>query len=254
MNTYSPRLALVFAAAVAILVAACAPIPVGTPLKSDAAAPTPTLAVGDNWTYRVRDAYTGIDRGTERYTVDQAGGGQVVLTVSPASGGEQTQVYDSQLNWLKRPATNLQEFSYDPAYPAFNFPLAPGKTWKTRLSATDPADGKHYPVRVDGSVVGWERIKVPAGEFDTIKIQRVVYFGYWVSALRGPSEIIEYEWYAPTVKQAVRREVQSQYRNILGAIRTGLVRVSGGDDGKDDGPRYIQEDWIVSELVSYAVR
>jgi hypothetical protein len=254
MNTFGPRVRHFVAATAAMVCTACTSLPVGTPLNSNAAAPAPKLTVGDTWTYRVRDAYTGIERGTERYTVDQANGGRVVLTVVPASGGEQMQVYDSQLNWLKRPATNLQEFSYNPAYPAFNFPLTPGKTWQTRLSATDPADGKSYPVRVDGSVVGWERVKVPAGEFDTLKIQRVVYFGYWVSALRGPSEIIEYEWYAPAVKQAVRREVQSQYRNILGAIGTGFVRVSGGDDGKDDGPRYIQEDWIVSELVSYYVR
>jgi hypothetical protein len=254
MATFTLHVRYLVAAAVAVISAACAPIPVGTPLNSSAAATTPTLAVGDSWTYRVRDAYTGIERGTERYTVDQANGGRVVLTVVPASGVEQMQVYDSQLNWLKRPATNLQEFSYSPAYPAFNFPLTPGKTWQTRLNATDPANGKNYPVRVDGSVVGWERVKVPAGEFDTLKIQRIVYFGYWVSALRGPSQIIEYEWYAPTVKQAVRREVQSQYRNILGAIATGFVRVSSGDDGKDDGPRYIQEDWLVSELVSYSVR
>jgi len=253
MNTFTLRVNHFVAAAVAIVSAACAPIPIGTPLSSNATATSPVLAVGDNWTYRVRDAYTGIERGTERYTVDQTSGGHVVLTVAPASGGEQTHVYDSQLNWLKRPATNLQEFSYSPAYPAYNFPLTPGKTWQTRLSATDPADGKSYPVRVDGRVVGWERVKVPAGEFDTLKIQRVVYFGYWVGAVRGNSQIIEYEWYAPAVKQSVRREAQSQYRNVLGAINTGFVRVDV-DDGSDDGPRYIDEDWLVSELMSYSVR
>ena len=171
MATYTLYVRYLVAAAVAVISAACAPIPVGTPLNSSATASTPALAVGDSWTYRVRDAYTSIERGTERFTVDRTSGGNVVLSVAPANGGEQTQVYDNQWNWLKRPATNLQEFSYNPPYPAFNFPLAPGKTWQTRLNATDSADGKSYPVRVDGTVVGWERVKVPAGEFDTLKIR-----------------------------------------------------------------------------------
>ena len=252
MNTFTLRVRHFVVATAALACAACAAVPVGISLNSNAAAPAPKLTVGDTWTYRVRDAYTGLDRGTESFTVDQTTGTQVVLSASLPSGEVQTQVYDSQLNWLKRPATNLQEFSYSPAYPAFEFPLIPGKTWTSRITATDPADGKRYPLRVDGSVVGWERIKVPAGEFDAIKVQRYVYFGYWVPAERGPSEIIEYEWYAPAVKQSVRREAQSKYRNVLGANGTGFVRVHG-DDGKDDGPRYIDEDWLVYELVNYSV-
>jgi hypothetical protein len=98
-------------------------------LNSSATVTAPDLAIGDSWTYRVRDAYTGIERGTERYTVDQTSGGHIIVTVSPASGEEQTHIYDGRWNWLKRPATNLQEFSYSPAYPAFNFPLTPGKTY-----------------------------------------------------------------------------------------------------------------------------
>lgn len=241
----------------AALCAACAPMPVGMPLSSTQAADAPSVAVGDSWTYRVRDGFTGIERRTERYRVERVGGGNITVARDD-NGVAETQVYDGQWNWLKRPATNLQSFDYSPAYQAFDFPLAPGKTWHERLTATDPTDGRRFPVRIDAKAVGWERVKVPAGEFDAIKIQRYVYLDYFELGVRGASQILEYEWYAPAVKQSVRREARSRYWSFLGERETGFVRVRGvrvRDGGKDDsGPKFMEDDWLVYELVSYSAR
>jgi hypothetical protein len=228
-------------------------MPVGTPLDSTQAAAVPTITVGEMWTYRVRDGYTGLDRGTERYRVDQVAAGSITVA-RERSGTEDVQLYDSSWNWLRRPATNMQPFNYSPAYQAFDFPLAPGKHWQVRLTATDPADGRRFPVHLNGKVIGWERVKVPAGEFDALKIVRGVYVDYWEQSKRGSSQIIEIEWYAPTVKQAVRREASSRYWDLLGARDEGFVRVGGDGKGDGGGPTWRRDDWLIYELVNYTPR
>ena len=234
----------------AFLCVACAPMPAGTPLDSTQSATVPAIAVGESWTYRIHDGFTGLDRGTERYRVDQVAGGNITVA-RERMGVEEVQVYDNNWNWLRRRATNLQSFNYSPAYQAFDFPLTPGKQWEARLTATDPADGRRFPVRVVGKVIGWERVKVPAGEFDALKVVRGVYVDYWEQSVRGSSSIFETEWYAPAVKQSVRREASSKYWSWLGANDSGFVRVRGKDGG---GPQWLLDDWLVYELVSYTPR
>ena len=102
-------------------------------------------------------------------------------------------------------------------------------------------------------MLGWERIKVPAGEFDALRVERRVFFDYLEYTVRGRSEILEYEWYAPSVKQAVRREASAMYLSYLygGGDSDGLLRAGRPSDG---GPRYVRDDWLISELTAYSVR
>ena len=255
MGTRSPvfRFALL---AIAATVTACAtPDPALAPLQSSQSAPAPAVSVGDRWTYRVRDGYTGIERGNLTQHVTESGKGSITLAVSGANGArEEMQVYDPQWNWLRRPATNMQTFEYSPAYPAFVFPLAPGRTWRERVYATDPADGRRFPVHIEGTVLGWEKVRVPAGEFDALKIRRKVFVDYWQLNVRGRSDIMEYDWYAPAVKQSVRRETASEFLSYLYSDAAGLLRVRGGDRGDGGGPRFVRDDWLIYELVEYAVR
>lgn len=258
--------------AVALLLGGCAaPLSQTPPAGMAATVPAPEVRVGDAWTYRVQDGFTRLPRGDQRYEVVEVGADRIRVANS-GERGDGIQIYDREWNWLKRPATNLQAFEYTPAYQAFAFPLAPGKRWRARLMATDPADGRRFPVWIDGTVLGWERVRVPAGEFDALKVERNVYFEYYVSAIRGRSEIREFEWYAPAVKQSVRREASSRYLSISGAWRDpgfmyvkggsrdardsgnrGFVRSRGGRDD-DGGPRYVLDDWLIYELVSHSVR
>ncbi len=240
--------------ALVLLLGGCAaPLSQVPPGGMPAAVPAPQVAIGDAWTYRVHDGFTRIPRGDQRHQVTTVGADRIEVT-GPVERSDGIQLYDREWNWLKRPATNLQTFEYSPAYPAFAFPLAPGKRWHSRVTATDPADGRRFPVWINGAVLGWERVKVPAGEFDALKIERIVYMEYYEYAVRGRSVIREYEWYAPAVKQSVRRETSSRYLSYLagGASDSGFVRVRSGRD--DSGPRYVQDDWLVYELASHSVR
>lgn len=252
MKVFNFRVRQLLAVMAAATCAACAGTPAGTPLQSNASAAAPVVAVGDSWAYRVRDGFTGLDRGSQNYRVTAAGDRISVAVTREGAGGDEVQIFDSAWNWLKHPATHLQSFEYSPAYPAFAFPLAPGKTWRARLTATDPADGRRFPLTVDGTVLGWERIRVPAGEFDALKIKRVVYLEYR-DLIRGRSEILEYEWYVPAVKQSVRREASALYLSFIygGGDSHGFLRVQR-PDGRSHG--YVKDDWLISELMTYSVR
>jgi hypothetical protein len=235
--------------------AAAPPLAQQPPAGMSASVPAPTISTGDSWTYRVRDGFTGLPRDDQRHEVTRAAAGRIEVAGN-VERGDGSQVYDAEWNWLRRPATDLQTFEYSPAYQAYAFPLAPGKTWRSESIATDPRDGRRFPVKIEAKVLGWERVRVPAGEFDALKIQRIVTIGYWESMTRGSSYIKEYDWYAPSAKWAVKREAEAMYFSYTGmhaAADGGFVRVGGG--GRDGGgPKYLRDDWFVYELAGFKVR
>ena len=241
------------ACALMFLAGCAAPLPQNPPSGVAAQVPAPGIRPGAEWTYRVRDGFTGLPRPTERYRVTEVAGDRVAVMVSREGANDEMQLYDRQWNWLQHPATNLQAFNYSPAYPAYAFPLAAGRTWNARLIATDPASGQRFPLTLDGIVLGWERVKVPAGEFDALKVRRVVFLDYYEPNVRGRSEIVEMEWYAPAVNQAVRRETSARYLSYLyGENESGFLQVRGRGGG--GGPRFVPDDWLVYELVEYSMR
>jgi hypothetical protein len=250
------RFPLLFPAA--LLLAGCAATPLSQtpPAQVPATLTAPDIRVGDSWTYRITDRYTGFARGEERYEVTEVGPARIRVSVSGDSG-DAVHVYDRGWNWLRRPATNLPTFEYSPAYKAMEFPLAAGARWRERLMATDVADGRRHPVWINGTVEGWERVTVPAGEFDALKIRRTVFFDYNVPTIRGRSEIVEYDWYVPAVRQVVRRETSSQYVTYIGGGSGGgsgaFVFLSVGMDNGGT-PRFVPDDWLVYELVSHSRR
>ena len=244
-----------FVACTWLVLAGCAtPLPQTPPAGVTAEVQAPRIQAGTQWTYRVRDGFTDLPRPTEHYRVTEVAGDRVVVTVSRERINDELEFYDRQWNWLQHRATNLQPFVYSPPYPAFAFPLVAGRTWSARLMATDPVTGQRFPLTVDGSVLGWERVKVPAGEFDTLKVRRVVFLQYYESNVRGRSEIVETEWYAPALNVTVRREASARYLSFHAESESGFLRVRGmGGDG-GGGPRIVPDDWLIYELTEYSAR
>lgn len=219
------------------LAGCAAPLPSNPPPGAPPASRAPDIRPGDEWVYGFHDGYTRLPRGTIRYRVTAVR--DDAITVEVGKGERRTtEVYTRDLNWRERPMTNLQDFRYDPPYPALPFPLAAGKTWRAYVQATDPVTGRVNRVRVDGEVLGWERVRVPAGEFDALKIRRLVYAGNFDFS-RGEEQITEIDWYAPRAGQVVRRESLSHH----------LDTSRGCDDDRGDC-QVIRGDWNVLELVS----
>jgi hypothetical protein len=212
--------------------------PAGPPAGAPSALNAPEIRAGDEWAYAFRDGYTGLPRGTVRYQVTGVADHSVQMEVEHA-GRRTTEIYTRDLNWLMRPMTNLQDFRYEPPYPALPFPLAVGKTWRAHVRATDPSTGRANRVRVDGRVLGWERVRVPAGEFDALKVRRLVYAGNFYFS-RGEEHITEIDWYAPQLGQVVRRESFSHH----------LDTSRGCDDDRGDC-QIVKGDWNVFELLSH---
>jgi len=178
------------------------------------AAPSP--APGDAYVYRVINGYNKEVRGQIEYRVDRVDGERVTVVVTtrvPAPGNAYTEVVTRDGNWLRHPVVNHDqpvEYEFAPAYPAYAFPLHPRKSWSTRVNAVQTATGRRASVRVDGDVLGTERVSVPGGTFDTIKVRRRVYAGDW-DGFRLETNIVETEWYAPQLGRAVKSESTSNY-------------------------------------------
>jgi hypothetical protein len=199
------------------------------------------VKVGDYWEYTVRDGWTGLPRGIYRYEVVRvdASGAQVQLS----NDGKMldTLVYAPGWNGRELPLTNTQRFRYDPTYPAYDYPLQPGKSWRTVLRSTDVATGRSYNTHVSARVLGWERISVPAGDFDALKIERSVFAGN-MEGSRTQEEISEIDWYVPSVRRAVRTSANSQHFDSS----------RGGGDGGGEYPLRIRGDYLIADLVGYS--
>jgi len=196
-------------------------------------------AAGDTYVYRVLNGYNHEVRGTVSYQIEKVEAGRTVVSVATdtsAMGVARTEIYDSNGNWLRHALVNhdqLVDYEFTPAYPAYEIPLEPGKSWSVRVNAVDPATGRRNSVRVDGEVVGNERVNTPAGAFDTIKIRRDVYAGDWDSFLRE-THTIETDWYAPALGRPVRMESKSEWQDLSRCTKGGCP--------------WFHSDWNVSDL------
>jgi hypothetical protein len=221
-----------------LLFAGCASLPQTPPAGMPAQVAAPAIRMGDEWKYSLHDGYTKLPGGLLEYRVIAVEGDSVTVQLRH-EGRDSTQRYTRDWNWRERPMTNLQNFRYEPPYPALPFPLEAGKSWRAFVNATDPATGRVNRVRIDGKVLGWERVKVPAGEFDALAVQRVVYAGnhdYFLSE----ENITEIDWYSPGAGGIVKHSSRSRHLDTRGSCPPCNQWIDGG--------------WNVVELVSQLKR
>lgn len=224
-----------------VLLSACASPPAYVPKDAPASLPAAQVKLGDYWEYAVRDGYTGIPRGIYRYEVVRSDSSGVAVQVTHEGLLFDTLVYAPGWNGRELPLPNTQRFRYEPALTAYAYPLAPGKTWREVVRATDVATGATYNTHLYGKVVGWERISVPAGVFDALRIQREVFAGN-SSGRRTQEEIRETEWYVPSVGRSVRNQSTSEH----------FDNSRGGGDGGGEYPMRIRGDFLIAELTAFS--
>lgn len=225
----SRMLRLAGPALLAALLAGCvAPEPLrSTAIQGPPVVPASTVAVGDRWTFNLVNGYNG--EVVARQEVEVTGRTAEELQVRRTDLDRETQTderYTADWNWLARARPGLQELEYSPAFRALPFPLEIGRIWQAETIAVDRAGQTRFPVRIHGRVLGWERIRVPAGEFDTVKVGRTVYqvdATYW----QGNTRIDEVEWYAPAVGQVVRYENTSGHYDPNYVVRGQVVWIKG---------------------------
>lgn len=179
-------------------------------------------ATGDAYVYRISNGYNSEVRGTISYRVGKVDADRIevaVTTDTPSAGVARTEVYTREGNWLRHPLAShdqLRDYEFASALPVY----ADGGSWSVRVNAVDPATGKRSSVRVDGEVVGSERITVPAGTFDTVKIMRRIYAGDWDGFMRE-TQIVETDWYAPALGRPVKSDTKSSWQDMSRCSRGG---------------------------------
>lgn len=170
----------------------------------------PDIRAGDQWRYQVTDLFTNGKNSTvmevETVTADRihtrtaqtAGGSGTTSTVGGVIG-----IWDRNWNQLKMGSSD-----YSPYYPSLQFPLEAGKRWggKVRFITDTGLDIVHD---VTAQVVGWERIVVPAGSFESVKIVLSGHMHVSKTGTRsGAGAINDTVWYSPAIGRAVRKEIR----------------------------------------------
>lgn len=173
----------------------------------------PDVRAGDQWKYQVTDGFTGLKSmvilevsevtNSHVYTYGARRDLSAPDLNLPAAAG-QIEVWDRDWNLLRQGGTE-----YSPFYPSYQFPLEAGKHWSGSVQY-QVSHGIAYK-QLHGQVAGWERVTVPAGTFDAIKIDlRGIYrvpcvqSSYCISTGAANDTM----WYAPTVRQIVKRELR----------------------------------------------
>ena len=196
-------------------------------------------ATGDTYVYRISNGYNGEARGKISYRVEKVEADRVevaVTTDTPSAGVARTEVYTKDGNWLRHPLVNhdqLREYEFPQALQVYAPPGDTAGSWSARVDAIDRVTGRRASVRVDGEVLGSERITVPAGAFDTIKIRRRTYAGDWDGFMRE-TRTVEIDWYAPALGRAVKSDSKSEWQDASRCGRGGCP--------------WFRSDWNIFEL------
>jgi hypothetical protein len=169
----------------------------------------PTVAVGDQWQFVV---YYGIPS-------TKPNRAWVITSISPSriDGTENGEplMLTPDLNVLESP--RHQESNPK----LLSFPLEVGKQWRYTSDWVFKVKGSKGSAVVDVAVVGYEKVTVPAGEFDAFKL---VAKGT-ITGVSGINSQIAAEtratyWYAPTARAIVKSVSHNPY---LGASTVELV-------------------------------
>ena len=169
----------------------------------------PGVKVGDQWQFVLYYAVPST-------TPNRA---WVITSVTPAgiAGTENGEplMLTPELNVLESPRSKESNSK------ALSFPLEVGKHWRYASNWVFKAKGSNGSTIVDVTVIGYEKVTVPAGEFEAFKLASK-------GSLHGTSpinsqysgETTETYWYAPTARAIVKSVRHNPY---LGTSTVELV-------------------------------
>lgn len=178
----------------------------GPPLAVSPVEPVtaPRVRVGDRWRYVEINRYNNIPQG--ELTAEVAEASPLVRVKLTYSNGQQRpdELYVDPWWVVQEPSYDLLQF-FDSPVPLIPRELVSGA--RERLSTAYHLDGgyRSYPWTIYLDARGWERIRVPAGEFECLRVDRQIFFThseYW----RYQSVRSDRIWYAPRINRWVQRE------------------------------------------------
>lgn len=159
----------------------------------------PEVKVGDEWQFVT---YLGVPPAKPNIV-------WVVTSITPA-GIEGTEngkplMLTQDLNVAESPLFRFSERRL------LSFPLEVGRKWTVRNNVYDKSLEAKRIEDLNVTVVGRERVRVLAGEFDAFKIEARGKVGVEGAAGAGGREISYTYWYAPSARAIVKQETADRY-------------------------------------------
>jgi hypothetical protein len=213
------RAVLALPAALALGVAGCAGVPAIPPPPGAEPLPTPVLRVGDRWRYQLVNLFNG---GIDGEAVVQVTAVAPEIRLSVTLPGRDQPLEERYTD----PWTVLADAGFDHRI-TFETPVPvvpPGAHTGQRLftraryRADVSADRLDWQQRL--RVTGWQRVQVPAGGFDALRIERLITFRH-PDVFRYDPNRQDVVWYAPAVGRWVLREWTGDYMSGGPTPRSG---------------------------------
>lgn len=173
--------------------------------------PPPAPRPGERWRYRLINRFNELPTGDVLAEVT-AGLPELVVTLTAGNGQAMgSEVHDGAWNIVREP-TYGQTLLFDQPVPLLPRSLAVGSRSTTITSYRLPAGSIVRSWRAQLTAVGWERIVVPAGRFDCLRIDRTIHFDHYDMG-RLNARRVESLWYAPVMNRWVMREWAGFYND-----------------------------------------
>ena len=187
----------------------CAVLALAAQVASAQVAERPDVKAGDRWQFAVSYGVpsTTPNRAWSITSVTTAG-------IEGTEDGEPLRL-THELNVLESPRT----MDSNPGY--LRFPLEVGKRWRYDTDWVFKPKGSRGRSSVDVAVVAFEKIRVPAGEFDAFRLaSREALSGTSPIGSQYAGETTRTYWYAPAARAIVKMETRNPY---LGPSTVELV-------------------------------
>lgn len=166
-------------------------------------AQAPIIKIGDQWKFEQTDRRSSVK---EPIIV------QRITAVSPTQieglENEERFVWTPELNLIESPLITVTGEAKRLA-----FPLEIGKKWEYEYNFTNKVRAAKGRWKLDATITAYEKVKVPAGEYDAFKIE---YTGFWHNDTKGKSGRLKItNWYAPTARNIVRSEFEDGLSDFI---------------------------------------
>ena len=171
----------------------------------------PTVRVGDVWKYNRLDGFTNeIKFEFSRRVVGISDSEITIEQTIKGRAGYRVIIYDRFWNLIDNGT-----LKFEPSNGVQSFPVTIGKVLRKEYRGTVLKTGASAVCTSKGQYVGWEKVTVPAGTFDTLRLEDEIECRS-TGADAAINKTAHKSWYAPSVNRIVRSESQT--------LRDGRVR------------------------------
>lgn len=148
----------------------------------------PATKAGDSWTYRntIETAATGWKQTRDDCTVTRVTGTSIYFTTHETGSSQPPRDMVGGADWSRVRNVNGKETIVNQP---LAFPLATGKTWTIEYREDHPNKAHRFEEwKSVYTVVGTEKVTVPAGTFDAIKVEAE---GHWRAEMEPTTTVVQ---------------------------------------------------------------